>query len=182
MNGDFEEDDFSDISVGDTKKKKTRRRERNPDELSNSDEDEHDDQDDFEVKFTADGGMIEAKDSSSESESDGDESDEDDDDCHPLSEGTRIRGNYRAAEQFEGRENWYEGKITKVHESNGTVTYDVEYDDGDTEENMIPKNVRPAEEIQEFEKKINESKKDEKLEQMKRKKARDKARYVELNT
>ena len=176
MNGDFEEDDFSDISVGDTRKKKPKRQQRNPDELSDSDDDENNGQDDFEVKFTADGEKIEAKDSSSESDSDRDDSDEDDDDCHPLSEGTRIRGNYRAAEQFEGRENWYEGKITKVHESNGTVTYDVEYDDGDMEENMIPKNVRPVEEIQEFEKKINKPEKDDNLEQLKRKKARAKAR------
>ena len=110
-----------------------------------------------------------------ESESD-DDSDAEDEDYHPLSEGTRVRGNYRAAEQFEGRENWYEGKITKVHESNGSITYDVEYDDGDTEENIIPKNVRPFEEIKKEEKKIDESKNTAKLEQLKRKKAKAKAR------
>ena len=45
---------------------------------------------------------------------DDDDSDAEHDDYHPLAEGTRVRGNYRAAEQFGGRENWYEGKINKV--------------------------------------------------------------------
>ena len=180
MSGDFEEDDFSDISVDKTKKKKSKRKHRNPDELSDSDDDENDDQE--EVRFTAEGKRIEgnnkAENSDSDSDSDGDESDTQDGSYHPLTEGTRVRGNYRAADQFEGRENWYEGKITKVHESKGSVTYDVEYDDGDTEECVVPKNVRPHEEIQKVEEKIDESKNAAKLEQLKRKKARDKARYV----
>ena len=180
MNGDFEEDDLSDISVVDSGKKKLKKRQRNPDELSDSD-DENDNEDDFEVKFTIDGEKIEKNSDSDDSDSDSDdETDGEDADYHPLTKGTRIRGNYRAAEQFEGRENWYEGKITKVHESNGVYTYDVEYDDGDTEEDMIAKNVRPAAEIKKEEKKINESKtkKEANIEQLKRKKARDKARYV----
>jgi nucleolar protein 14 len=180
MNGDFEEDDFSDISVGgDTRKKKSKRKQlRNPDELSDSDDDEHKN-DDFGVRFNADGEKIEDEYSEAEdSESDGDDSDAQNDDCHPLAEGTRIRGNYRAVEQFEGRENWYEGKITKVHESNGVVTYDVEYDDGDTEEHLIPKNVRPLEQIQKVEKEVDETKDQTRLEHLKRKKARAKARYV----
>ena len=173
MNGDFEEDDFSDISVGNTKKK---RQQRNPDDLSDSDDDESHGGE--EVKFTADGQKIEANSGEKESDSDDDDSDAEDEDYHPLSEGTRVRGNYRAAEQFKGRENWYEGKITKVHESNGSITYDIEYDDGDTEKNILPKNVRPVEEIQKEEKKIDESKNIAKLEQLKRKKAKAKARYV----
>jgi nucleolar protein 14 len=176
MNGDFEEDDCSDISVGNTRKKKSKRQHRNPDELSDSDDDENDGQE--EVKFTADGKRIEGNKKVEHSDSDDDESDTQDESCHPLTEGTRVRGNYRAADQFEGRQNWYEGKIIKVHESNGNVTYDVEYDDGDTEERVIPKNVRPFEEIQKVEKKIDESKNAAKLEQLKRKKARAKARYV----
>ena len=173
MNGDFEEDDFSDISVGDTRKKKKGQR-RNPDALSDSDDDESGNEE--EVRFNADGELIEKDDQKEVSESSDDDSDAEDEDYHPLAEGTRVRGNYQAAEQFEGRENWYEGKITKVHDSNGKITYDVEYDDGDTEKNMVPKYVRPFEEIQKVEKKIDESKNKEKLEQLKRKKARAKAR------
>ena len=175
MNGDFEEDDFSDISVGNTKKKK-KRQQRNPDDLSDSDDDESHGGE--EVKFTADGQKIEANSGEKKSDSDDDDSDAEDEDYHPLSEGTRVRGNYRAAEQFKGRENWYEGKITNVHEYNGSITYDIEYDDGDTEKNILPKNVRPVEEIQKEEKKIDESKNIAKLEQLKRKKAKAKARYV----
>ncbi len=175
MNGDFEEDDFSDISVGEKRKKKPKGQLRNPDDLSDSDDDDSDDED--EMRYNADGEMIKKDDEQTEPESVGDDDDSDaEDDYRPLAEGTRIRGNYRAAEQFEGRENWYEGKITKVHDSNGKVTYDVEYDDGDTEEGMIPKNVRPVEEIQKVEKKIDENKNKEKLEQLKRKRARAKAR------
>jgi len=178
MNGDFDDDDLSDISVDDTKKrkKKQKRQHRNPDELSDSDDDEHDDHDDNEVKFTTDGEKIEGSNKTDDSESEDDESDAEDDDYHPLAKGSRIRGNYRAAEQFEGRENWYEGEITKVHESNRKFTYDVEYDDGETEENVIPKNVRPLEEIQKVEKNIDESKNNKKLDQLKRRKAKDKAR------
>lgn len=176
MNGDFEEDDFSDISVGgDTRKKKPKRQHRNPDELSDSDDDENDDPKNFEVKFTAEGEQIE-EDGVDDSESGGDDSDSEDEDYHPLSEETRVRGNYRAAEQFDGRVNWYEGKIIKVYECNGVLTYDIEYDDGDIEKNVIPKNVRPVEEIQKVEKKIDESKNAAKLENLKRKKARAKAR------
>lgn len=180
MNGDFEEDDFSDISIDDAKKKKKKQnQQRNPDDLSDSDED--DDAKQEEVKFSADGTLIQrGKSDGSESDSDDSDSDEDDvDDYHPLSEGARIRGNYRAEEQFEGRENWFEGKITKVHESStGAITYDVEYDDGDTEEGMTTKNVRPVEEAPKPGKDEVDDKNKTKLEQMKRKLAKEKARYV----
>jgi len=178
MNGDFEEDDFSDISVGDIRKKKAKRKHRNPDELSDSDDDENDDHKGLELKFNLDGERIEGKNKADDSESGGEDSDANDDDYHPLTEGTRVRGNYQAAEQFEGRENWYEGEIITVYESNGVLTYDIKYDDGDIEKNMIPRNIRPVEDIQiqKVEKKIDESKNDAKLEQLKRKKARAKAR------
>jgi len=184
MNGDFEEDDLDDISLSGTKntkkKKKPKRQHRNPDELSDSDEDEDQNQEGVEVKFTADGKKISEKEKADDSDLDDDDSDSEEqgDDCHPLTEGTRVRGNYRAAEQFDGRENWYEGTITKVYETNtGVVTYSVEYEDGDTEENVITKNVRLVEEHQEVEKKkIDESKTEAQLVQLKRKKAKAKAR------
>ncbi|VEU40901.1 unnamed protein product [Pseudo-nitzschia multistriata] len=175
MNGDFDEDDFSDIEIDQGGRKKQKPKQRGPDELSDSEDEEEEGN---EVKFTADGTFIEQDDADeSDSGSDDSEDEPDDEDYHPLSEGARVRANYRAAEQFEGRENWYEGKITKVHESpSGAVTYDVEYDDGDTEEDMIPKNVRPVESVQKIKKEDKQKRNEAKLEQMKRKMAKEKAR------
>jgi len=156
MSGDFEEDDFSDISVSDTKKKKKLKRQRNPDELSDSDDDSDD----------GNGNVIDSDKSVDESDSSREGVE--------YTEGSRIRGNYCAAEQYHGRENWYDGKIIKVHKNNGnSVTYDIEYDDGDTEENMIPRNVRPLEKV--VVKETKEENKDTEL-QLKRKKAKQKAR------
>jgi len=187
MNGDFEEDDFSDISVsGDASKKKNKkpkRQHRNPDELSDSDDDDDDDnKDGLEVKFTADGLKSFDKDGNivdsdkSDSDDDSDSDAEEGDTCHPLPEGSRVRGNYRAKDQYDGRENWYDAKITKVHKNSDDVTYTVEYDDGDIEENVIPKNVRPSEK-EVVVQKPTEDNKDTEL-QLKRKKAKEKARYV----
>jgi len=92
-----------------------------------------------------------------------------------YTEGSRVRGNYCAA-QFHGRreDNWYDGTISKVHKhKNDDNTYDIEYDDGDTEENMIPRNVRPLEKV--VVKETKEENKDTEL-QLKRKKAKQKAR------
>ena len=110
---------------------------------------------------------------SDESDSEGHESDVN----HPLPVGTRVRGNYRAAEQYGGQESWYDGKITSVHEQkDGSVKYDVEYDDGDFEENMIPKNVRPVEKSQEEKEKLKADNEIENELSLKRKMAKEKAR------
>ena len=194
MNGDFEEDDFSDISVDEyqnkknkkSKKKKAKAVEnRNPDALSDSDDDS-DEKDKHEVRFTADGlkkfdkdgkvvEMSEEEDGDSDSDSDDDS--DDDEVVHPLAIGTRVQGNYRIAEQFEAQEAWYDGTIKNVHkESDGTYKYDVEYDDGDFEEDMIPENVKPIHKTPE-EKTKEKEKSEEQLEaKFKRNKARDKAR------
>lgn len=192
MNGDFEEDDFSDISVDDHKKnrrkKRAKREMRNPDELSDSDN-ESDDEDKLEAVFTADGlkyvdndGRVVEKSEGSEDENDHDVDDSSDVDInenngHHLKEGTRVQGNYRAAEQFGGHESWYDGVVSKVHKlSDGRVKYDVDYDDGDFEENMIPDKVRPLEKSVEEKEKAKEMKNAELELKMKRNKARDKAR------
>ena len=60
--------------------------------------------------------------------------------------------------------------------SDGTVLYDVDYDDGDFEENMIAKNIRVIEKTKEEKKAMVSKEEQEKLLQQKRKKARDKAR------
>jgi nucleolar protein 14 len=196
MNGDFEEDDFSDISVDDYKRKKPQHskskkkrkksnRERNPEELSDSD-DNSDDDDQPKARFTPDGLKYFDKDGNVvEQEKDGDESDSDsesgDDEenhvIHPLAEGQRVQGNYRSAEQFGGHETWHEGAITKVHtQPDGSVKYDVEYDDRDFEEDMIQENVRPMEKTAEEKAKVEKTAEQDLELKFKRNKARDKAR------
>lgn len=195
MNGDFEEDDLSDISEDDYGRSKRKRKKgiRNPDELSDSDnESEEDDQ--LEARFTGDGLKYVNKEGKFV-DTNSDNAEEDDSDpnspesydksnlentektAQPLSEGTRIRGNYRAAEQFDGHQTWYEGVISRVNvQADGGVTYDVDYDDGDFEENMLPKNVRPIEKTAEERLKMKNAKSEDLELKIKRNKARDRAR------
>ena len=88
-----------------------------------------------------------------------------------------MKGNYRAAEQYEGRAAWYDGTITKVHVSpDGKIRYDIEYNDGDFEEDMLPEHVKPIEKTKE--EKEEQSKAEKQKEELvaKRNLARDKAR------
>jgi len=184
MSGDFEEDELSDISVdGRGQSKKARRRaSRNPDELTD-DEDSVASTDKIETRFTADGLKYFDKDGNEVDPNAKDEEDESSDEStddepilpqHPLPKGTRVQGNYRAAEQFDGREAWYDGEITKVHlMKDGSVRYDLEYADGDFEEDMIPENVRPVEPLKNVDEKDSAANEELKLKQNK---ARDKAR------
>lgn len=196
MNGDFEEDDFSDISVSEYEKKKKKksrkqktRSERNPDELSDSDDDEDDESP--KAVFTADGLQyvdkvgqpVKQKEESEEIDSDDESSASGDvnDDVHPLAEGDRVQGNYHAAEQYHSNDAWYNGVIKSVHKQpDGSVTYDVDYDDGDFEEGMIAKYVRPAAKTEEEKTEKKEKTEQELEEQFRRNKARDKARYVQV--
>ena len=50
-----------------------------------------------------------------------------------LREGDRVEGNYR------GRGKWYAGKITRDRD-NGT--FDIAYDDGETESRVAEENIR----------------------------------------
>lgn len=205
MNGDFEEDDFSDISddEGDdaAKKKKSMSRKsmsqmQNPEELPESDDDSLADNGP-QPTFTPDGIKYVDKDGkvvnvdresgtanhtdwgSDQSTQPHEESGPHKRDLasHPLSEGTRVSANYRAAEQFDGHEAWYEGAISKVSRlPDGGIRYDVEYDDGDFEDDMLPENVRPvgkATEEVENERSATETENELKYKQNK---ARDKAR------
>lgn len=184
MNGDFEEDDLSDISVDGNElpikkrnKRKTQQDNRNPEELSDSE----DDGDEIEARFTPDGLVFTDKDgkivsSDTRSEEDGKSDTKEDLDDHPLPRGTKVQGNYRAAEQFDGREAWYDGEITKVHIlADGNIRYDVEYLDGDFEEDMLPVNVRATEKTEE-KKEVDEEAAESRRVQLKRAKARDRAR------
>lgn len=184
MNGDFEEDELSDISLDGRgrSRKATRNASRNPDELTDDEESVAND-DKLEARFTADGikyidrdGNIVDPDTP-ETDDESSESSKDDGGAlprHPLSAGTRVQGNYRATEQFDGREAWYDAEITKVHVmKDGTVRYDVEYADGDFEEDMLPENVRPLKVAIDHDEKDPTANQELKLKQNK---ARDKAR------
>jgi len=73
----------------------------------------------------------------SDTEDDEGEGEDEDEDEEPLTKGTRIEGDF----QDEGY--WYDGVIAKVRKQpDGTYKYDVQYDDGDFEENMIRNNIR----------------------------------------
>jgi hypothetical protein len=51
--------------------------------------------------------------------------------------GTRFNANYRVKEQSGEQAKWYAAKITQVNQSKGgTFTYNVEYDDGDFEDDV----------------------------------------------
>lgn len=201
MNGDFDEDDLMDISDDEASNKYKKKKEpkkpmqqRNPDELDDSD---NEDNDEMEVKFTADGLVYMDKDGNSVrkvGEEDGDESDSDsssshgddsssdseaegDEQGHVLAVGAKVKGNYRVKEQFEEQSAWYDGVVTAVNKQrDGSVTYDVTYDDGDFEEGMEPENVRPVEKTAEEREKEQSEQSNELLTKRKRQKAKDKAR------
>lgn len=201
MNGDFENDDFDDIS-GDEETKTTRKKKKRSKNAtataeklddSDDDDDEHED-DQTKVRFTSEGlvhvdkngkvvGKVEQEkmpdsehfddesdnDEESmkddqESEEDGQGSDEDDQESVTSDEeseteagkleendpsillqvGSRVNGNYRVKEQFGEQSKWYAGKILQVNKGkDGCLTYNIEYDDGDFEDDMKPENVRP---------------------------------------
>lgn len=101
--------------------------------------------------------------SEDDSDDDADSADDDDDDAenendkpsmiqkHYYKVGDRVMANFRAKEQFDGHEAWYHGTITKVVKENDndddeeeepTITYNIEYDDGDFEDNVEPQSIR----------------------------------------
>ena len=53
-----------------------------------------------------------------------------------FQQGDKVEGN------FGGKGQWYPGVVQAVHESNGT--YDIRYDDGDSERGVSPDNLRRA--------------------------------------
>jgi nucleolar protein 14 len=192
MNGDFDEDDLSDISDDEeggggrkrrrkNDKLKTRKKQKGEsggDDLGDSDDDDDNKEDENEVRFTADGlvyidkqgnvvGKVgeenqdedEDEETSSENEesdgsdedgshsepgTDSDDSEEEEYDNIQFTKGMKVQGNYHASEQYQGKENWYDGTITGIRKDDeGNTVYDVTYDDGDFEEGMDRENVRP---------------------------------------
>lgn len=218
MNGDFEDDEFSDISgdEGGSKKKKKKPSKNSTataEKLDDSDDEDHRDNE-AKVRFTSEGlvhvdkdgnvlGKVGEEEEESISDDDQEEEDEDEeeeqeeqdsdndeetrkeeelegyDSSIVLSVGTRVNANYRVKEQFGEQASWYAAKITQVNNNKGgTFTYNVEYDDGDFEDDVTPDNVRPlAKTTQE----MNAQLKQKELElvlKKKRQKAKLKARYA----
>lgn len=183
MNGDFSDDDLSDISDEEgnnrrrMKKKKTKH---HPEALDNESDDENDDKDELQVRFTADGLVHVNRDGEVVGKVGETKSDEPP--LAVLATGTRVRASYHANEQFDGHEAWYEGVISHVHRhDDGKVTYDVDYDDGDFEEGVEPRHVKlidekPAEKMES----TNKKEEDGQL-KVRRQKAKEKARYVLAN-
>jgi nucleolar protein 14 len=222
MNGDFEDDEFSDIS-GDEggskkrKKKPSKNSTATAEKLDDSDDEDHRDNE-AKVRFTSEGlvhvdedgnvlGKVGEEEDESQPDSDQEEEDEedqeeqekeeqdsdDDEESHKeeelegydssivLSVDTRVNANYRVKEQFGEQAKWYAAKITQVNKNKGrTFTYNVEYDDGDFEDDVTPDNVRPlAKTTQEMNAQLSQKEVELALKQ-KRQKAKLKARYVHL--
>lgn len=212
MSGDFSDDDFSDVSDDEGRKRSKKRRKKtkvnsdNAEKLDDSDDEDDNDDGELKAKFTADGlvyvnkkGEIVKKvggdDKSANSGNDDDEeenladaSDEDseagkDDSGEELKVGARVQGNYHAKEQSQDQDYWYDGCISKVNvEADGTVTYNVDYDDGDFEENMEPEYVRPVEKSADDKDAESNEKGEELTVKRKQQKAKEKARYVTCAT
>jgi nucleolar protein 14 len=192
MNGDFDDDDFSDVdSDEDGKSNHSNKRQRkhhkrtdHPEALDNdSDDDDDDGTDQLQTRFTADGlvyvdktGAVVGKVGSEK---------------QLLSDapaivvyrvGDKVTASYRATEQYGGSESWFGGVIVAVHNNtvkDGTtaVTYDIEYDDGDLEEGVESRHVRPLDKTAEELEREASQKDQEVAIKRKRQKAKEKARY-----
>ena len=228
MNGDFENDDFDDISGDEethTKSKKKKRSKNSiatAEKLDDSDDDENK-VDQTKVRFTSEGlvhvdknGKVVGKvenddladsehsggsdddeaDEDEESDEDNEESEEENDESETdeeerikadkpeghdpsilLQVGTRVNGNYRVKEQYDEQSKWYAGKIIQVNKNkDGFLTYNIEYDDGDFEDDMKPENVRPLAKSEEENKNLGNQLDEELALKRMRQKAKLKAR------
>ena len=189
MNGDFENDDFSDVSDEEEKsrrrREKTARNRENPEALSDSD-DNDDDGDGITTRFTADGlvkvnrdGLVIGKVGETGAPNKATKTSQalPANLSQPLSVGTSVYASYRATEQFDGNESWFTGKIERVHrQDDGSYTYDVEYDDGDYEGGVKPSHIKVVEKSnEEMESEEAKTAAEDALKR-KRRKAKEKAR------
>jgi nucleolar protein 14 len=180
MNGDFDDDNFSDIESGDEddggkkKRKRKKARQDQPEALDGSDDDEPEDE--LQTRFTSEGvvqvnkdGVI-VNDVGKKAEQHSEEL---------LEVGSRVTSSYRATEQYGGQESWFNGVILQVNANNdGSVTYNVEYEDGDFEDGVQSHHIRPIDKTKEELTKEAEKKAEEIAHKSKRLRAKDKARYV----
>ncbi|KAL7536701.1 hypothetical protein ACHAXR_007349 [Thalassiosira sp. AJA248-18] len=112
---------------------------------------EEEDDDDLEESGSDDGesdhdlGGSDDEASAVDNPSSSDDDDNSTDSTLEFKKGMAIQGNYRATEQYGSKAHWYNGTITAVHkDSKGDTLYDVTYEDGDFEEGIVSKNVRPV--------------------------------------
>jgi nucleolar protein 14 len=184
MNGDFEDDDLSDVSVADAAVSRYRGQSSAfppaPEALDDDivEKKRASEKQEFTMKFTADGlakvdsqgdVIVEAAPTAKLSPSV----------IHAV--GTRVSANYHASEQLEGYSAWYDGVIKRVYrDDDGSITYDIDYDDGDFEEGVEPKHVRLQNESKAVAKGTSaaQTQEDDKKVKLKRQKAKDQARYV----
>lgn len=125
MNGDFDNDECSDVSDDETENPRRRKRPKvkntNPEELSD-DENIDDHENSLTTRFTADGlvevdntGLVVRKvgnvDKSQQPMQLSSEL------SVPLVVGAAVEASYRALEQFDGNESWFTGKVSRVNQS-----------------------------------------------------------------
>ena len=99
-------------------------------------------------------------DSDSNSDNDNDTDDASDDHASELDEGTKVEARYH------GKNKWYKATVVKVRKDKKgrkPTTYDLEYDDGDTEKEVVREMIRKL--------KSGDSKKDKKKKDKKKKKS-----------
>ena len=167
MNGEFDEDDFSDISTADVRGK-------GADDLDD-DASEDGQKDKLRTRFTADG-LVKIDKDGNVVEKLGQKI-QDDAMETILEVGTRVSASYHAKEQMEGEETWFKGSISAVNrDKHGKITYNVDYDDGDFEDNVELEHIRVLEKTDDEIKKEVEEKSNKLLESQKRQKAQEKAR------
>ncbi|KAL7566969.1 hypothetical protein ACA910_019899 [Epithemia clementina (nom. ined.)] len=186
MNGEYaEDDDFSDVSDDDNtfidhgrdRKRQRQRKRTSPEQLDGDSDDDSDGGHELTTRFTADGlvqvdknGVVvgkvgEAKASNNNSSQ-----------KQLLSVGDRVQACYRANEQFDGQVTWYNGSISKVvRASDGSIRYNVDYDDGDYEDGIEPNHIRALSKDQDELEKEEKQKMQEMALKRKRQKATDKA-------
>jgi nucleolar protein 14 len=179
MSGDFDDDDFSDIESDeeDNRKKNKRKRKKarpgpdQPEALDGSDADDES-KDELQTRFTSEGlvqvdksGTIVAKKKQQE--------------FALLEVGARVTASYRAKEQFGAQASWFNGEVKQIHtDKDGEVTYNVDYDDGDFEDGVEARHIRPIDKTKEELDEEAEKLVEEFARKAKRLKAKDKARYV----
>ena len=94
-----------------------------------------------------------------------------------LPVGTKVSACYRVKEQFGGQEDWYDGVIAAVNQAkDGTVTYNVDYEDGDFENDVEQQHVKPKDKTEEEQQQeVTEAQEAQQIKR-KRQRAKDKAR------
>jgi nucleolar protein 14 len=165
MNGDFDDDDLSDISLngGETnrsgkrtnKRKKSIKRGTSTGENAETLDDESDVELDvdrtLQTRFTIDGPVLVDKHGAvvntlASATTDPVEN------YAVFAPGTRVSARYHATEQMGGFDAWFPGTVVRVHvdDTSRAVTYDIDYDDGDFEDGVQFQHIKilPATEVE----------------------------------